>query len=488
MKTAPSPGLRQPDNNRDGGILVTTLLMVAVMSMLAAATLYRVSSRYASTYQSVCWNEALTSAEAGADLALVTLNKSIAAPDTAWAAWTPGDATTFPKTYAPDIPSHTGDGNTKVYAKMEVSQIGATGWFKVRATGVAELPARSVNGLEAARTDTSGVKNHRSVLRKANFLSDVTGGVLALPQMARTVEVLAMPSASKPYARALLVKTTISLSSGSYTDSFDSSDPAYSTNGQYDHAKRLSHGDVATNGDGYYSNLQSMYVYGNAASNGGEIANTDHVTGSVSSNFQTVIADVSVPTLTNVQASPTIIKGVSASLAAGTAALPKSYILSELTISSSQQVTLSNPTPGADAYINIYITGNSGISISGAAKIVQEAGVHANIYLAGNIVVSGTGVVNKNNQASYLQVFGITPASGTKSASINGSASFIGILNAPAYALNVSGSASFIGAAIAYSANVSGGAAMHYDQALANGPGPSLPTSYTYTNWAEDIR
>jgi hypothetical protein len=488
MKTAPSPGLRQARKNRDGGILVTTLIMIAIMSMLAAATLYRVSSRYASTYQSVCWNEALSSAEAGADLALVSLNKSIAAPDTAWAAWTPGDATTFPKTYTPDIPSHTGDGNTKVYAKMEVDKIGTTGWFRVRSTGVAELPARSVNGLEAARADTDGVKNHRSVLRKANFLTDVTGGALQLPQMARTVEVLAMPSASKPYSRALLVKTTISLSSGSYTDSFDSSDPAYSTGGQYDYAKRLSHGDVATNGDGYYSNLQSMYVYGNAASNGGEIANTQHVTGSVTSNFQTVIADVAAPTLTNVQASPTIINGASATLAAGTAALPKSYILSQLTITSSQQVTLSNPTPGTDAYINIYITGNSGLSMAGASKIVQEAGVHANIYLAGNLIISGSGVVNKNNKASYLQVFGITPASGTKSATINGSASFIGILNAPAHTLNVSGSASFIGAAIAYNANVSGGAAMHYDQALSNGPGPTVATSYTYTNWAEDIR
>jgi hypothetical protein len=488
MKTAPYPAFRQANKNRQGGILVTTLLMVAMMSMLAAATLYRVSSRYASTYQSVCWNEALSSAEAGADLALLSLNKSITAPDTAWAGWTPSDATTFPKTYAPDIPSHSGDGNTKVYASIVVSQVGATGWFKVRSTGVAELPARSVNGLEAARADTSGVKSHRSVLRKASFITDNTGGVLQLPQMARTVEVLAMPSASKPYARALLVKTTISLSSGSYSDSFDSSNPAYSTGGQYDHAKRENHGDVATNGDGYWSNLQSMYVYGNAASNGGEIANTDHVTGNVTSNFQTVIADVTAPTLTNVQASPTIIRGASATLAAGTAALPKSYILSEVTLSSSQQVILSNPTPGTDAYINIYITGNSGLSISGAAKITQQAGVHANVYVAGNIAISGTGVVNQNNKASYLQVFGITPASGTKSVGISGLASFIGILNAPAYALNVSGSASFIGAAIAYSANVSGGAALHYDQALANGPGPSLPTSYTYTNWAEDIR
>ena len=90
-----------------GGILPTTVLLIALMSMLTAATLYRVSSRYATTYHSVGWNEALASAEAGADLALVTLNNSVTDSATAWVAWTPGDATTFPKTYVPPIPNHT---------------------------------------------------------------------------------------------------------------------------------------------------------------------------------------------------------------------------------------------------------------------------------------------------------------------------------------------------------------------------------------------
>ena len=40
--------------------------------------------------------------------------------------------------------------------------------------------------------------------------------------------------------------------------------------------------------------------------------------------------------------------------------------------------------------------------------------MHANFYVAGNIAISGTGVINKNNYASYLQVFGITPAGGGK--------------------------------------------------------------------------
>jgi len=488
MKSAPSPRLRQASKNRDGGILVTTLLLVAVMSMLAAATLNRVSSRHASTYQSMCWNEAFTSAEAGADLALVAMNKSITSPSTAWAGWTPSDGTTFPKTYTPSIPSHAGDGNTKVYTTITVDKGIGSGWIRVRSTGVAELPASCVNGLEAARANTSGVKNHRTVLRKANYRTDLTGGVLHLPQIARTVEVLAAPAGSHPYLRGLTVKNAITMSGGAYTDSFNSSNPAYSTNGKYDAAKRQSHGDIATNSSGNLSNLQSSYVYGNASSNGGTIGNTQHVQGTIANNFQTVIDPVAAPTLSNIQALPLIIKNTSATLVAGTAASPKSYLLTELTIGGSNVVTITNPTPGTDAYINIYVSGTNGLTISGSSYIVQEAGVHANIYVAGNMTVSGGGVLNQNNVASYLQIYGITPASGTKTATVSGSGSFIGVLNAPAYAMVISGSAGFFGAAIGLSANISGGGGFHYDEALASLTGSSAPASYTYSNWTEDIR
>ena len=488
MNIAPSPLLRWTKENREGGILVTTLLIIALMSMLTAATLYRVSSRYAATYQSVCWQEALSSAEAGADLALLSLNKSLTSPGTAWAAWTPSDATTFPKTYVPAIPNHSGEGNTKVFSKIVVDNGVGGGWYRVRSTGVAELPERSINGIEAARADSSGVKNHRSMLRKASFYTDYTAGVLHLPQVARTIEVLAAQSASHPYIRALTVKQNIGMSGSAYTDSFDSTNPAYSTNSQYDATKREQHGDIATNVSGNLSDLKNTYVYGNASSNGGTIQNTSNVSGTVTNNFQTTIPDITAPVLSNVQMTPTIIKNSSAVLAAGTAASPKSYILSELTIGGGNVVTITNPTPGQDAYVNIYVTGNNGITVSGSSTIVQQPGVHVTMYAAGQMTFSGGGVLNQNNVASYLQIFGITPSSGTNSLTVSGSAAFIGVLNAPAYAMTISGSAAFIGAAIGNSVNISGGGGFHYDEALSSVSGPGTPASYTYSSWVEDIR
>ena len=103
-----------------GGILITTVLLIVIMTMMSAAILYRVSSRHAATYMSVVWNEALSSAEAGTDFAVQTLNNSIASPGTAWTGWTPGDATTFPKTINFNPASHIGESNTKVFAKLTV--------------------------------------------------------------------------------------------------------------------------------------------------------------------------------------------------------------------------------------------------------------------------------------------------------------------------------------------------------------------------------
>src|SRR5262249_24342298 len=150
-----------------------------------------------------------------------------------------------PKTYAPAIPNHIGEGNTKVYTKIVIDTGIGGGWMRVRATGVAELPGRSVNGLEATLTDVNGVKNHRNALRKPRFYNDLTGGVLHLPQVARTVEVLAAPATSFPYMRPLTVKGAITMTGGAWTDSFDSSNPLYSTNTQYDWTKHRTRGDIA---------------------------------------------------------------------------------------------------------------------------------------------------------------------------------------------------------------------------------------------------
>ena len=390
------------------------------------------------------------------------------------------------------MPTHAGEGNTKVFAMVVVdnSLTGSDGhkWFRVRSTGVAELPSRSVSGIEAAMLDENGVKNHRSVLRKARFQTDITGGALRLPQVARTIELMAEPVGGRPYVRALTVKNAITMNGGAYTDSFDSSDPASSTSGMYDPAKRLSNGGVASNSDGNNSALGNCYVYGDAASKGGVLPGTGNVQGTVSDKFQATIPDIAKPVWSTIAATPSTISNPPApvTLTGGPAGSPVNYKLSALKVSNgANPVILATHAAGQESYINIWVTGET--KIYGSGFIQQTPGVHVTIYCEDDVTISGGGVVNQTNQAANLQVFGVTTASGTQDLTVSGGAAFIGVINAPTFQMTMSGGGSFTGAAIGNSVTISGSGGFHYDEQISTlvvGP----PTSYQFASWVEDVR
>ena len=486
MKSLISHKLR---NRQHGGILVMTILIIVIMSMLTAATLYRVSSRYAATYQSMCWNEAVASAESGSDFALAVLNNSLKNPSTAWAGWSPNDASTFPKTYIMSGPDHAGEGNTRVFAKIVVDKNIGGGWVRVRSTGVAELPARSLSGLESAPTDANGVKNHKNSLRKPSYSNDITGGRLRLPQVSRTIETIANPAVSYPYMRPLTVKGAITMTGGAWTDSFNSTMPAYSTNSLYDFTKHLSHGDIATNSNGNLSDLQNCIVYGSAASNGGVIQRTTNVTGVVTNNFQTTIGEIIDPVWPSIEASPTTVNNPSSNitLVGGTATSPKNYKLNQISMGGSNGIVLAPHATGVNSYINIWVTGK--VSLTGNSYILQQPGVYVTFYGDDDMKFAGNGYMNKNSVASTLQIFGVTPTSSgtTKNLQVAGMGDFIGVLNAPSYNLTINGNGSFVGTAIGKTATITGGGGFHYDEALGELPAPCA-TSYQYVSWVEDIR
>lgn len=95
--------------------------------------------------------------------------------------------------------------------------------------------------------------------------------------------------------------------------------------------------------------------------------------------------------------------------------------------------------------------------------------------------------MNQTNVAANLIMYGVNPLAGTNKITISGSASLIGVLNAPAYDLTISGSGMFIGAAITNTANISGSGGLHYDQALTSLGGNGAST-YTVASWVEDLR
>ena len=483
----------------EGSILVTTLLTIAVVSLMSVAILSRISSRHATTYQSVVWNEALTSAEAGSDFAIQALNKSISNPGTAWTGWTPSDATTFPKTYNFNPPAHTGESNTKVFAKLAVDNTITDGngvkWMRIRSNGVAECPHGTQEGIEAAVRDSNGVKNHRSVLRKPRFYTDITGGVVGLPQVTRTVEIMAQPPGAAPYIRAITTQNEIKLTASPfYMDSFDSSNASKSTGGLYDVTKRQSNADVASNSSGGISTLVNANVWGDASSNTGTIGGTANLHGSLYNNFSTTIPTVGPPpalVYTNLGAITNPVAPVT--LVGGTVTSPQNYKVTKLNISSAvNKLILAPSAPGVESYINIWVssTAADAITTSGTGIIQQNPNVHVQIYSEGSIVLGGGGWQNQTNKAANLLVFGVEPATYSLRDFRVNAGQFIGVFNGgKTFDITLAGSASFIGAAIGRETDFTGCTGyFHYDEDLSNLGGSNGGTTYAVASWVEDIR
>ena len=140
-------GSRLERSRKDASSLLLALLTIAVLSFIAATILTKIGTRYYSTFHSSSWEEALYAAEAGADLAMLSVNKVANDPTGAWVGWSAPDASGVrsraygPSTNPPLVP-HVGEGNTKLHAFVQVDPMvgGRRTWYRIRSRGTAELP------------------------------------------------------------------------------------------------------------------------------------------------------------------------------------------------------------------------------------------------------------------------------------------------------------------------------------------------------------
>jgi len=131
-------------------------------------------------------------------------------------------------------------------------------------------------------------------------------------------------------------------------------------------------------------------------------------------------------------------------------------------------------------YITIWVTGK--LTTSGSGVINQAANAKVTWIVDDDITVSGSSFNNMGGVASNLMIIGV--GTGNK-VTVSGGGSFIGTLNAPGFDVTISGSGGLSGAVIANSLNISGGAGLHYDQALSSG-GASTIGNYAFASWFED--
>ena len=456
---------------QSGSAVLAALAIVAVTLVLVGTALSQARHRFRTSHQSSRWSQAEHAAEAGAELALLTAQKSSWATD-GWPSvpGAPGAAAV--------VKTFTLSTGVPVNASVSVDQVTLNGanWLRIRSTGQADLSGGAVAGLDPQDV----------LLRKLSLRKDRATGVSvgAAPRATRTVEILAEPLAKSPFKRSMLLDKKFNMSGG-WVDSYDSSDPAKSTGGLYDVAKRQSNGDVGINDTQGASDLGGAPVYGDLNYNGAAPANTSGVTGAIAGSFNDPVAPVLAPTWTTFNATPTVIS-TSMTLTGGTKSAPALYKVSSVTVPGGKVLTMAPHAAGAESYIEVWVTGK--FTTSGSGYILQQPGVHVTYHIEGDVTVSGSSFNNQSNIAANNLINVISPAAGvTQKVTVSGSGVFIGAINAPGADYTVSGSGSLSGAFIGKTMKITGGANVHYDEALGRAS-IGASGSYRVASWVETVR
>ncbi len=473
------PGHRRPFRpsrfSESGSTLLATLAILVITLIVVGAALTEALNRFRVSHQSLQWAQAGQAAEAGVEAALTSAQKDSWIVD-GWSGL-PGPPGAAAVTRLFTLSANVPDVG-EITARVSVDQvaIGGANWLRIRSTGKADLTGDAFISLDASD----------ALLRKLSLRHDRTDGtdVGANPRATRTVEILAAPIPKGLVSMPILLDQKLTMKGG-WVDSFDSSNPAKSTNGSYDIAKRQSKGNVGINDTQGTSDLGGAYIYGDLSYSGASPAGTNNVQGLVSKPFNADIATVKDPVWTNYNLTPSAINK-SATLIGGTKSSPARYKVSELTVSGGQQLTLSPKATGVESYIEVWVTGN--FTTSGSGYVLEEAGVHATFYVAGDLTVSGSAFTVKSNVAANNIINLITPPSGSQQkVTVSGSGVFVGVINGPGADFTLSGNASFSGALIGKTMNISGGANVHYDEAL-NRNGTASGNHYQFRSWVEAVR
>ena len=491
--------------------------MLMVISLAGASVLMSVSTRYNYTQKAIGWDEALSAAEAGADYALANcrrmLSTSASTPWTGWQKysgayhWTPvsspaeGNAQLAAgNTLIYNLPSDahlfsSGEGSTEFWYHVEVDApaslvVNGNQWYRIRSTGYAALP-----GLARAGNDTSvGAKTHNDLLRKMDLRNDhfilrygdyahPPGSVVSVvPQATRRIEVIARPTTVFSLA-AFVAQTSGPAPNLNLIDSFNSQDTVNYPNGVYTSAPRNASTGVGSKGSVYVNSpiaALSTTVYGNVSTNYGTLSQSSNIAGEVDNQDTRTVPTVQTPSW-----AASVVSAPSTTLVAGPPSSPayRSW-------SSMNNLTVTLPPGYTSGVANVYVSGN----VTGG--ITVASGVTLKVWFAGNLSMESRNIANQNNNAAFLQLYGITPPAGqTQSVTLSddiASELLVGppgqryfALDCPGHDVTISANPDLCGSIVARSITNTGSANLHYDEALAN---VGTVVDFKRASWVEDER
>lgn len=289
------------------------------------------------------------------------------------------------------------------------------------------------------------------------------------------------------FATGLVAKDTIKFSGGNATvDSYNSEDPAYSTGGQFDPAKKRDKGSVAStsvttdaisisNGDvwGYVATGGAAPQAGpngtilGADSPGGIKIDSNRVTKDFTANFDIV----EVPS----SGFGALYGNVTSSTTFGTAGTSTLIKAANLTSNNSGDIFT------VEGDVTMVVTG--GITIKGEIRIAPDSSL--TIYVAGDATIGGNGIVNATNVPKNAVIYGTHATEGGQTIKLHGNGSLQAAVYAPNAHIEMKGGGSsgeMSGSVIGYDITITGNYAFHYDESLAE---MSDGNPFAVTLWRE---
>lgn len=473
-----------------GGATLAVIGFITVISMIFGAVLARSMSTYRQVSHIASWQEALLGAEAGSDMAMAELRKTLFDPATAFTGWstTNADGTALSNSGKRLLNGqllHGGEGNTHLGMAVTIDEPpelrdgSDRQWYRIRATGTTFLPG--------AKWITADKRDHS--LRRFSFVTDrKTRQAVTRPQSSRLVELIVKPTS---FENAITSDNPIKLNNYKIVvDSYDSRYASKSTAGLYDPAKRLQNGDIATNSR--LIDAGDAHIYGDAFTNAGEIEDGANITGEQRNDFYQELIPIKKPNWPGpagqfpIEATPTAINTTSV-ITGGTKANPKRYKLSSLTLTGTEKLTFAPHPNLVESYTEIWLTGD--LKTSGSGSIIIAPGANVKIFIEGNIDVKGNGTFNANSQPGRLQILGVDPPAGaTRQMNFGGNGILVAAVYAPDHQVifgATGSSGTFWGSLTGRDISMGGTTYIHYDEALAD---TGHITDFRIKSWFEDIK
>lgn len=418
-----------------GSTLVAVIIVAAVLSIAAGGYLTYLNHEYYLNYRSLHWTQALHLAETGVEDGIQEINfkylkgAGFAAGD----GWQP-----IGGGIAPLIPLGAGDSG---FSKT------VTGFTDTNGTVVGNYTVQVIN-----HTGLNPIIVARGIVTNHPYGKPV----------ARMVRCNAAERAL--FQWAIFSNGLIDLKgNNASTNSYNSSDPAHSTNGQFDPNKALMNGSVGTNGT--VINVGNADIHGDAATGPGgtvNIKNNGTVSGTIRDDTRVDLPPAELPTDfvgTNLPA----INGTT-TLTAG------DYIVPSINLSGQSKLYF-------EGNVRLYVTGN--VNVAGQGEFKSGSTSSVALYLGGaSASIAGNGIVNAGTPLQF-QVYGLPSLT---SLSLSGNGAMSATVYAPNANLTIGGNGEFSGSLVANTVTLNGNASVHFDEALLDS-GPKI--GFRARSWQE---